>query len=192
MTSRKFTMVLFASIVSIFNRNTKKVRLKRNIEFLRICARDNVIPDGFILHKTVNIGYVSETFQEKWGNVLTCASREMRDLTLMESDCLHGEVNVKIRDEESCVVEKFGREQLREFENKPMQIGRLPDGAILVTIDVVGLYPHIPHEEGLLAIREALNKKISPDIPTERIVELAELVLKNNNFEFNGHHFLQK
>ena len=51
---------------------------------------------------------------------------------------------------------------------------------------------HIPHEEGLQAIREALNKRLSPEIPTERIVELAELVLKNNNFEFNGHHFLPK
>lgn len=44
---------------------------------------------------------------------------------------------------------------------KLMQIGRLPDGAILFTIDVVALYPHIhvPHEEGLQAIRESLNNR---------------------------------
>ena len=35
---------------------------------------------------------------------------------------------------------------------------RLPTGAILVTADVVGLYPHIPHEEGLSAMRGALEK----------------------------------
>ena len=29
------------------------------------------------------------------------------------------------------------------------EVGTLPEGAILVTADVVGLYPHIPHEEGL-------------------------------------------
>ena len=31
---------------------------------------------------------------------------------------------------------------------------RFPEGAILVTIDVVGLYPLIPHNEGLEAIRK--------------------------------------
>ena len=73
---------------------------------------------------------------------------------------------------------------------KLMQIERSPNGAILVTIDVVGQYPHIPREEGLQAISEALNRRIIPEIPTERIMELAELVLENNNFESNGHHFL--
>ena len=40
-------------------------------------------------------------------------------------------------------------------------LGRLPEGTTLVTADVVGLYPHIPHEEGLQALREALTN--SPD-----------------------------
>ena len=62
---------------------------------------------------------------------------------------------------------------------KLMQIGRLPFAAILVTIDVVGYIPTYPHEEGLLAIREALNKRISPEIPSEKKVEVVELVLKN-------------
>ena len=39
-------------------------------------------------------------------------------------------------------------------------------------MDVVGLYPHIPHEEGLQALREALTN--SPD-------DLARLALSNNN-----------
>lgn len=51
-------------------------------------------------------------------------------------------------------------------------LGRLPEGTILVTADVVGLYPHIPHEEGLQALREALTN--SPD-------DLARLALSNNN-----------
>ena len=37
------------------------------------------------------------------------------------------------------------------------QIGELREGAILCTIDVVGLYPHIPHNEGLEALKEALS-----------------------------------
>ena len=63
---------------------------------------------------------------------------------------------------------------------------------ILVTIDVVGLYPHIPHNEGLEAIRKILNTRTNQEIPTDDIVNLAELVLKNSNFEFDGKHFLQK
>ena len=51
-------------------------------------------------------------------------------------------------------------------------LGRLPEGTILVTADAVGLYPHIPHEEGLQALREALTN--SPD-------DLARLALSNNN-----------
>jgi len=59
----------------------------------------------------------------------------------------------------------------------------LPNGAILSTIDVVGLYPNIPHGEGLEAIKKAFGqtKTISTEsktISTESIVELAECVLK--------------
>ena len=39
---------------------------------------------------------------------------------------------------------------------------RLPENAILVTIDVVVLHPHIPHEEGLQAIRRALDQREDP------------------------------
>lgn len=69
---------------------------------------------------------------------------------------------------------------------------RFPDGAILVTIDVVGLFRSIPHDDGLEAMRKILNKRVNSEIPTDHIVDLAELVLKNNNFEFEGKHFLQK
>ena len=80
-----------------------------------------------------------------------------------------------------------------DFLNELKDMERFPDEAILVTIDVVGLYPNIPHDEGLLeAMRKILNKRFNPEIPTDHIVDLAELVLKNNNFEFDGKHFLQK
>ena len=78
-----------------------------------------------------------------------------------------------------------------DFLKKLRDISTLPSGAIMVTMDVVGLYPHIPHDEGLQSIREALNNRENPEIPTETIVDLAELVLRNNNFEFNENHYLQ-
>ena len=41
--------------------------------------------------------------------------------------------------------------------NKIKNLQNIPEGAILVTPDVVGLYPSIPHEAGLNALREALH-----------------------------------
>lgn len=70
-------------------------------------------------------------------------------------------------------------------------LGRLPEGAILVTADVVGLYPHIPHDEGLRALSKALIKSPNTSVPADDLVDLAELVLKNNNVTFNGKHYLQ-
>ena len=45
------------------------------------------------------------------------------------------------------------------FLKKLKELGSLPGNAILCTIDVVGLYPNIPHEEGLASIRKHLNNR---------------------------------
>jgi len=66
------------------------------------------------------------------------------------------------------------------------------EGAILVTADVVGLYPHIPHEEGLRILREALTRStVNSSVPADDLVDLARLVLTSNNLSFNGKHYLQ-
>ena len=44
-----------------------------------------------------------------------------------------------------------------EFLKKLRSLPKLPDGIILCTMDVVGLYPNIPHEEGLPALRKRLE-----------------------------------
>ena len=64
--------------------------------------------------------------------------------------------------------------------------------SILVTADVVGLYPSIPHKAVIEALRRRLNKRETSDISTEDIVEIAEFVLKHNFFEFNGEVKKQK
>ena len=33
------------------------------------------------------------------------------------------------------------------------RLGKVPEGSFLVTADVVGLYPSIPHKEGILALK---------------------------------------
>ena len=52
----------------------------------------------------------------------------------------------------------------------------------------MGLYPKIPHEVGLTALREALDKLYSQIkcILTEDLLKMAQFVLKNNFFEFNS------
>ena len=71
------------------------------------------------------------------------------------------------------------------FLRKIKSLGQLPEGAILCTVDVVCLYPNIPHEEGLASLRKFLHERTEKKVTTETLLELAEIVLKNNIFQFN-------
>ena len=68
---------------------------------------------------------------------------------------------------------------------KIKSLGQLLEGAILCTIDVVGLYTNIPPEEGLASLRRFLDPRTEKKVTTETLVQLAEIVLKNNIFQFN-------
>ena len=68
------------------------------------------------------------------------------------------------------------------FLSKLKTIGKLPQGAILCTIDVVGLYPNIAHSEGLTSLRRFLELRDNKQIPSDTLIELAEIVLKNSIF----------
>ena len=67
----------------------------------------------------------------------------------------------------------------------------LPQNAMLVTIDVSALYTNIPQDEGLNCVKETLDERNNPVLPTEFIIKLLELILKNNIFEFNSEYFIQ-
>ena len=77
------------------------------------------------------------------------------------------------------------------FLEKIKTLGYIPDNAILVTADVVGLYPRITHQASLIALKEALDKSLSKKIPTDDLIKMAESVLSNNFFEFNSDTFQQ-
>jgi hypothetical protein len=47
------------------------------------------------------------------------------------------------------------------------------------------------HNDGIEACREAWDQRAVKEPPTECLVQLLTLVLKHNNFIFNGEHFLQ-
>ena len=73
-------------------------------------------------------------------------------------------------------------------------LGEPPDNCILVTMDVSSLYTNIPNDEGLQAAMETLMRhRSTPNIkPTNlSLVKMLEMVLKMNNFQFNGVNFLQ-
>lgn len=62
----------------------------------------------------------------------------------------------------------------------------MPSNAILVTADVVGLYPSIPHEDGLQYLHDRLEKREVKEVSSDDLVKLAKFVLKNNFFEFDS------
>ena len=78
-----------------------------------------------------------------------------------------------------------------EFLRKLDALPSLPENTILCAIDVVGLYPNIPHGDGLVAMREALDERKGKTVSTDSLIELAECVLKNNIFEHNTSFYKQ-
>ena len=60
-----------------------------------------------------------------------------------------------------------------EFFNKLCSWPKLLDNIILSAVDVVGLYPDIPHKEGLSALRKSLDNQME-----KYICDLAEVVHK--------------
>ena len=73
-----------------------------------------------------------------------------------------------------------------DFINETKNLGTIPNKAFLVTADVVELYLSILYEAGLRLLREAVDKQDKKSIPTEDLIKVAGLVLKNNFFEFNS------
>ena len=77
------------------------------------------------------------------------------------------------------------------FLNKLNNIGQLPNGVLLVTLDVTSLYTTIPHKDGIQACSDFLDRRANPTIKTTRLCDLIELILTNNTFTFNGQHYSQ-
>lgn len=72
--------------------------------------------------------------------------------------------------------------------------GEIPETAILCTIDVSALYTNIRKDDAIPAMRESLNQRSTQmiqKVPTEFIIQILELVLKYNIFEFGNEKFQQ-
>ena len=67
-----------------------------------------------------------------------------------------------------------------DFLKNLRSLTNLPNDIILCSVDVVGLYPNIPHGEGLSALQKRLELRRETKVSTSPLVELAEVALKNN------------
>ena len=79
---------------------------------------------------------------------------------------------------------------LRHLED--LKKSPLPKGSFPVSIDVVGLYGNIPHEEGIRCMEEALNTRADQTISTLFLISLLTQVLKFNVFEFDLKLYIQR
>lgn len=67
----------------------------------------------------------------------------------------------------------------------------VPPGAFLVTGDVSSLYTNMRHDRIMRVTREALSRTSCPGRDDESLLELLDLTLRSNDFQFNGRTFLQ-
>ena len=89
---------------------------------------------------------------------------------------------------------KQGESYIKEtgdFLEKLKRVEGIPKGAILVTTDVVGLYPSVPHDGDLEIPRKQFDKFKNKMVPKEEIIKMADFVLKNNIFEFDCKFYQQ-
>ena len=80
-----------------------------------------------------------------------------------------------------------------DFINKVESLEKLHQSSIIGTLDVTSLYTNIPNDEGIASIKNMLDTERLGDInpKNETLIELLGMVLKSNNFQFNGQNFLQ-
>ena len=67
----------------------------------------------------------------------------------------------------------------------------LPNNSILVSFDVVNMFPSIHNESGLEAVTKVLNLRSVLEPPTACIIEALRICLECNNSVFNNKHYLQ-
>ena len=70
-----------------------------------------------------------------------------------------------------------------DFLRKLRSLTDLPSDIILCCVAVVGLYPNIPHDEGLSTLQKRSELRRGKKVSTSALVEL-EVLLKNNVFTF--------
>ena len=81
---------------------------------------------------------------------------------------------------------------LQVLQDLNLHYGPFDDNTLLVTLDVVGLYTNLPHDDLRTTLHHFLdNGTASNSPPVEEFIRIMDHVLKNNVFEFDGELFQQ-
>ena len=100
----------------------------------------------------------------------------------------------KFLDHHLQAIMKQGESYIRDTGNflaKLKAAGEVPKGAILVTADVVGLYPSISDSEGLDILKKQYENYPNKRVSTEDIGKMADFAFKNNLLEFDSKFYKQ-
>ena len=68
----------------------------------------------------------------------------------------------------------------------------LNPSTIIFTMDVTSLYTNIIHTEGLKSLERILEKRTNPKVETAFLIELMEIILKENIFQFHNQLWKQQ
>ena len=78
----------------------------------------------------------------------------------------------------------------QDFISKLSEL-KIPKNAMLVTLDVDGLYTNINNQDGIKAVADMLRQNPGHNRPDAQLLKLLEISLLNNDFTFNGQWYLQ-
>ena len=77
-----------------------------------------------------------------------------------------------------------------DFISKLREV-KAPKDSLLVTLDIDSLYTNIKTDYGLESVKKMFDKHPNSLRPDKEILELLQLCLENNDFQFNGKWYLQ-
>ena len=80
---------------------------------------------------------------------------------------------------------------LRKLEKFNAEFDGSMDGVMLVTWDIENMFPSIDNDMGINACREALEKRLEADPPTDCVIDALKIVLENNISYFNNRIYKQ-
>ena len=81
---------------------------------------------------------------------------------------------------------------INKFQNRNREKGPLPTESLLVSWDVVAMFPNIDNNLGTSAVRKVLDSRSEKFPSTDCIIEAVEICLQTNNCQFANCNFIQK
>ena len=82
-------------------------------------------------------------------------------------------------------------EDTRDFLSRLNERCEIPENAYLVLLNAVGLYLHMPYEEGLEILKSFLDKSEDQSVSSKNLCRKAKIILKHDYFELRSDRYHQ-